>query len=106
MNYGTTTYQELPEEEEKEGGSLWSLKFFTVVDNVVVTGIVVGRGAVFFPSWKLTHGFLIFPQMIVQVIFYEKRGSDGSTLSLALGFGCGEFRLQWNCAPRDFMGPA
>ena len=50
MAYGTTTYQELPEEEEKERDSLWALRFFTVIDNVVVTDIVVRRGAVFFPS--------------------------------------------------------
>ena len=30
MTYGTTTYQELPKEEEKEEGSLWSLEFFAV----------------------------------------------------------------------------
>ena len=60
MTYGTTTYQELPEEEEKEGGSLWSLKFFTVVDNVVVTGIVVGRGAIFFSVVEIDAWFLNF----------------------------------------------
>ncbi len=41
MICGATTYQELPEEEEKEEDSLWSLGFFAVIDNVVVTDIVV-----------------------------------------------------------------
>ena len=60
MTYGTTIYQELPEEEEKEEGSLWSLKFFAVIDNVVVTDIVVSQSTIFFPLWKLMHNFLMF----------------------------------------------
>ena len=43
MTYGTTAYQELPELEEKEEDALCSLKFFAVVDNVLVTDIVVRR---------------------------------------------------------------